>query len=251
MVNATSQITIRGVTVCATILILVWLSGCAFMPDNWPVREETLNVEALTKVKRIALLDVSQPSHIWLGKPDSSTAGFINPLISLAVTTHEGDTITNSAYISETTQKEMLNWLEQAGIEVILLEAERTNKHKILNDYAQFAQVNADAILEIAPVEVGFKHEGTKTRGKLSPEVVFTYRLILVKSGQILIESNVRYSSFDYSNKVSWVGNSIRGPSWNTFDNVEAIKDNPEEAIRRLTYAIKGATKLISIMITN
>lgn len=156
VMNRVHQVASRVVALCT---VSLFLHACAFMPDNWAFQEEIIDTEALTKVKRVALLDVPQPSYIWLGKPDSASAGFINPLISLAISTHDGDAITNSAYISITTRDELKKWLEQAGREVVLLDAERVKKSKMLKNYDQFAHVDADAILEVAPVNVGFMPE--------------------------------------------------------------------------------------------
>ena len=235
--------------VVAFCVVSLFLHGCAFMPDNWPVDEEILST-APTKVKRIALLDVPEPSKIWLGDPSSATAGFINPLISLAVTTHEGDSITRGAYISETAQKEMQNWLEHAGFEVTLLEAERTNKHKILEDYSQFEMLDVDAILEIGPISVGFREKMGEmhfTEGELSPDVAFVYRLITPGENQVLIESNVFYSSF--RDQYQGAGFKRLGPREHIFEDVESVEKQPEEALRRIRYAIVGATEIISVKI--
>ena len=213
------------------------------MPDNWAVQEETIDTEALARVNRVALLDVPEPSHIWLGKPDSATAGFINPLISLAISTHEGDAITNSAFISKTTRNELKKWLEQAGKEVVLLDAERENKSKMLNNYDQFSDVDSDAILEVAPVMVGFKDK-PGFGSELSPSVFFVYRLVSTKTGAVVVESNVTYSSFDtYQGVVKGV--NLLGPREDIFEDEKAVKAQPEEAIRRLQHAIIEATELI------
>jgi hypothetical protein len=230
-------------------VVALLLQACAFMPDNWAVQDETIDSEALARVNRVALLDVPEPSHIWLGNPDSATAGFINPLISLAISTHEGDTITNSAFISITTRNELKKWLEQAGKEVILLDAERKDKSKMLENYDQFSKVDADAILEVAPVKVGFVEE-PGFGSELSPSVFFVYRLVSTKTGAVIVESNVTYSSFDdYQGVVKGV--NLLGPKENIFEDEESIKGQPEEAIRRLQHAIEEATEVISKVVTN
>jgi hypothetical protein len=240
------KFTFKAVTLCVVSLLL---NACAFMPDNWAFQEEIIKTDELERIKRVALLDVPQPSYIWLGQPDSATAGFINPLISLAVSTHEGDTITNSAYISETTRNELRNWLEQAGKEVTLLDAERENKSKMLENYEQFSEVDADAILEVAPINIGFRPE-TGFGSKVSPGASFAYRLVLVKNGEIIIESNVTYSSFPGAHG-SMKGVNLLGPEEFIYEDEDAVKEDPEEAIRRLKYSILATTKLISEIVTN
>jgi len=244
--NRVHKITSRVVALC---VVSLFFHGCAFTPDNWAFQKEFIDTEALTQVNRVALLDVPQPSYIWLGKPDSATAGFINPLISLAISTHEGDDITNSAYISKTTQNELKKWLEQAGKEVVLLDAKRANKSKMLKNYDQFTQVDADAILEVAPVNVGFMPE-PGFGSKLSPSVFFTYRLVSRKNGEVLIESNVKYSSF-YSYHGGVKGGILFGPEENIFEDEESLREQPEEAIRRLQVAIRGATEFIAGVVAN
>ena len=123
----------------------------------------------------------------------------------------------------------------------------------MLENYSQFTQVNADAILEVAPMQVGFKEELGKmhfTEGELSPEVSLAYRLISVTSGEVLIESNVYYSSFDYS-KYPWIGTKLIGPGEHIFENSESVNQQPEEAARRLNHAVRGATELIAVRIKN
>jgi hypothetical protein len=230
-------------------IVSLFLQACAFIPDNWAFSEEIMNTEALAKVNRVALLDVPEPSYIWLGSPDTATAGFINPLISLAVSTHDGDDITNSAYISITTRNELEKWLEQAGKEVVLLDAKRTKPSKMLKNYDQFSHVNADAILEVAPVNVGYMPE-PGFGSKLSPGVLFTYRLVSIKSGEVLIESNVTYSSFSPDLGVV-KGVYLIGPEENIFEDEDSVREQPEEAIRRLEIAISEATKAIAKVVTN
>jgi hypothetical protein len=244
--NRVHRIAPRAFALCA---VSLFLHACAFIPDNWAFQEEIIDTEALTKVKRVALLDVPQPSYIWLGSPDSATAGFINPLISLAVSTHDGDAITNSAYISITTRNELEKWLERAGKKVVLLDAKRTNRSKMLKNYDQFAHVDADAILEVAPVNVGFMPE-PGFGSQLSPSVFFTYRLVSTKSGEVLIESNVTYSSFNTHQGVV-KGVNLIGPEENIFEDEESAREQPEEAIRRLHIAIRDATESIASVVTN
>jgi len=223
------------------------------MPDNWAFQDEIIDTKALSEIKRIALLDVPVPTDIWLGNPASGgTAFFFGPLIMLATATHSGETVTSGTLFSESTQKEMQNWLEQAGIEVVLLKAERAKKSKMLSNYDQFSGIDADAILEIAPIVVGFVEDLGEvhfTEGELSPDVALAYRLITPGDNQVLIESNVSYSSFE--NQYSLNGSLLLGPKEHIFEDSDAAKNQPEEAARRLKYAITGATELISKVVTN
>ena len=157
MMNEINRIKTRSISVCMITILSGWLTGCAFVPDNFAFTEEVVNKEALSEIKRVALLDVPIPTDIWLGDPGSGgTSFFFGPLIMLATATHDGETITSGTLFSESTQEEMQKWLEQAGIEVVLLKADRGNKSKMLINYDQFSEVDADAILEIAPIVVGF-----------------------------------------------------------------------------------------------
>ena len=244
----------QSISVGTIIALSVWLTGCAYIPDNFQFSEEVVNKEALSEVKRVALLDVPPPTDIWLGDPGSGgTSFFFGPLIMLATATHGGETVTSGALFSESTQKEMQNGLEQAGIEVVLLRAERVKKSKMLTSYDQFAEVDADAILEIASIRVGFMErlgEVHFTDGELSPDVALAYRLITPGDNTVLIEANVFYSSFEgqYS---TWNGPSLLGPKEHIFEDSEAAENQPMEAARRLKYAITGATELISKVVSN
>lgn len=249
-----NQARIRGAIICMVGMFLVLLSGCETFPNNWAFSKEVLNTEAHPQIRRIALLDVPIPSKIWLGKEKDSTRGafvsFLASLLSLAEPpgqNYEGGYITSGSLISESTQQEMQKWLEKEGVEVIILKAERSDPTKMLKDYGQFAQVNADAILEIAPITVGFVPYLQKIPwdDELSPDITYKYRMLSTKDDQVLIESNVFYSSFSNQYK-SGRGYKRLGPGGHIFEDVESVKKQPEEAVRRLRYAIVGATEIIA-----
>ena len=171
----------------------------------------------------------------------------------------EGNILTSRSWVADTTQKELKNWLEQTGIEVVLVEAEREKESKMLKDYGQFAQVDADAVLEVAFISIGFVDELGKvdfcwippcdSKKPLSPEVLYKYRLVSAKSGEVLVQSNVSYSSFvgQYTGK----GVKLLGPEEHIFKGSESVVNQPEEANRRLQHAIEGATELIAKVVTN
>lgn len=249
--NRINGIKTRSISVCATMFLSVWLAGCAHTPDNFQFSEEVINKEALFMIKRVALLDVPTPTGIWLGDPGSGVvAGIFGVAAAFATATHEGGIITSSEKFSEVTRDEMRNWLEEAEIEVILLKAERVKKSKMLRNYDQFKEVDVDAILEIAPIRVGFMEKPFSMSGKLSPDVALTYRLITPGDNQILIESNVFYSSFP-GQYADWTGSKLIGPKDHLFKSEESVKEHPEEAARRLKYAITGSTEFISKIVTN
>lgn len=251
--NRISWVKARNVSIWATVILSAWLASCAYTPDNFAFTKLVLNKEGIPKVKRVALLDVPTPTGIWLGDPEGFAVGFINPLISLAGATHEGHTISSNEKFSEVTRDEMRNWLEKAGIEVTLLKADRVKKSKMLKNYDQFKEVDVDAILEIAPIRVGFVPDHSElrfTEGALSPDVALAYRLITPDENKVLIESNVFYSSFN-DQYAPWLGTKSVGPYRHIFKDSDSVEEQPEEAARRLHYAIKGATELISKRMLN
>ena len=66
----------------------------------------------------------------------------------------------------------------------------------------------------------------------------------------MLIESNVFYSSFAHQYK-DWKGVKLLGLREHIFEDSDSVREQPEEAARRLHDAIKEATELISRVITN
>lgn len=231
------------------LLALIAVSGCAYMPDNGFSRE-VFNKPDTLQIRKVALLDVPPPSGIWLGDPSSGVAaGLLGPLAAMGTANHKGSSIIEATAISNSIRDELKSWLEKSGIEVVLLQATRSNKFKMLDGYSQFGAVDADVISEVAPMHVGFKEEIGKvhfTEGDLSPDIALAYRLHSTSSEDVLIESNVYYSSFDYSNWSSWKGPTLLGPKEHIFKDSEAVTQDKDEAIRRLSHAIKGATKYIS-----
>ena len=242
-----NQAKIRGAYVCIAGTLIVLLSGCATM-DNWRFAKEVINTGTY-QVKRVALLDVPIPEKVWLGWHLGTD--LFGPLVSVATAGDDSDNPADASFVSVTTQIEMQNWLEKEGIEVILLKAERTNKTKMLEDYGQFSQVNADAILEIAPLFVGFLPSQGKQDVELSPDIAYKYRLLSTKDGQVLIESNVYYTS-DVKGIQLWekvAGDKRLGPREHIFEDVESVKKQPVEALRRLRFSIVGATEIISLKV--
>ena len=55
--NLVNQINTRGILVGAITILLVSISGCAIIPDNWAFTKEIMNTDELSQIKRIALLD--------------------------------------------------------------------------------------------------------------------------------------------------------------------------------------------------
>lgn len=159
----------------------------------------------------------------------------------------------DASEILKTKQDELKPRLENSGIKVILLNVERINKFKMLHDYSQFTNIKADAILEVAPVHVGLKEEIGKvhfTQGELSPDIALAYRLQSVASGEVLIESNLYYSSYDYSNWSYWKGATLLGPKEHIFKDKKSVSQNKAEAIGRPDHTIRGATEYIADMVT-
>jgi hypothetical protein len=120
----------------------------------------------------------------------------------------------------------------------------------LLEDYSQFEKLDADAILEIGIISVGFREkigEVNFTDGELSPDVALVYRLVTPGENQVLMESNVYYSSFP--GQYQGPGYKWLGPTEHIFEDMESVEKQPEEALRRLRYAIVGATELISMRV--
>ena len=233
-------------------LLVLFLSGCAAVPDNWAFNEEVIDYIGLQELSRIALLDVPTPSNIVLGDQFSDTAWFLFGTVGgLAVENTEGNKIVTGKLFSEVTQNSLEEHLEWLDFEVILIRADRKEPSKMLTSYDQFAQIDADAILEVAPVEVGFKYKWgefglIESNREVSPEILLKYRLISVKSGEILYQSNVQWTAFDYKGKPPFAGYRIESMRSLIFENTQAVKDNPEEAIQRLKRAINEVTLSIA-----
>ena len=159
----------------AVITVSFLVSGCAiYLPDSG-FSKEVRNWKDFPEINRVALLDVPISSKIWLGDPmsDTGAAEFFFGILGAAVAaSHSGDTVIDALSLSKAVQKEMQDSLEQAGFEVILLKAERQDPSKMLKDYGQFTQVDADVILEVAPIHVCFMGDSSEyDEDGLSPNV--------------------------------------------------------------------------------
>ena len=127
------------------------------------------------------------------------------------------------------------------------VEAERLNPSRMLESYEQFSNLDADAILEIGIMQIGFiePYGGELYDERLSPEVGLVFRVVSPKTGEVLFESSAHYSSFT-SKSPRLPGKRLLGPDEHIFENVAAVEQNPEDALNKLNFAIKGATEYIA-----
>jgi len=238
----------------ALIAFVLLASGCAYMPDNGFSRVVRHTGED-PGIRRVVLLDVPVASKIWLGDPGSgAVAGLFGPLAALATASHDGSIVTNASAISASIEQSLQAWLEKSGVEVTTYRASRVKRSKLLSSYEQVPAGDADAILEVAPIHIGFRPELGKVHfgdAQLSPDVALAYRLVSAHTGETLVESNVYYSSFDYSRFTSWAGDKLIGPDTQIFEDEAAVKASPDEARRRLEYAIDQATRHIVQVVTS
>ncbi len=246
-----SQNNIRSIIAVITAAMFVLLSGCAVIPDNWIFTKEIRNIDQDTKIERIALVDVPVPSQIILGDEFSDTAVNLFGMVGmLTVEDTEGNKIINGAFLSSKTRETLQGHLEEDGVEVVLLDAQRKDPSEMLEDYSQFTGVDADAILEVAFVRVGYAKRIAFGADELGPQVIYKYRLLSAKDRRVLIESNIFYEPFMYKTDSAVTGYRIYGSLADTFEDEDALKEDPEEAARRLVGAIEEATQKISLFVS-
>jgi len=238
-----------------TILIISFslFFGCAYMPDNG-ASNEVVNYDQLKQVKTIALLDVATPSKYWMGKASSGVvSGLFGPTVSMATAEHEESDIFGRLNFTSTATDNLRSALENEGFDVILLKADRPSdaKSKLLDDYSSLSNVNADAILDVGPIHIGYREEigaVNFTEGALSPDVSVQYRLVSTSDQQTIAESNVFYSSWDYVENYTgyWAGAILVGPNEHIFKDKDSLEANPDEAVRRMEYAVNDVAKSIA-----
>jgi hypothetical protein len=227
--------------------------GCAYMPDNG-ISKAIVNQERLKKVNTIALLDVANPSKYWMGDPHSGVAaGLFGPILSLGTANHEKNDIFRRLKFSTTATEDLRAALKKEGFKVILLNAKRPEgaKSKLFNDYSTVMNINADAILDVAPIHIGYREkigEMHFSKGALSPDVSVEFRLVSTSDKKIIVDSNVHFSSFDYreSHLGSWGGPILVGPADHIFKDKESVERNPDEALRRMKYAVNKVAEFIA-----
>lgn len=227
-----------------------------FFPDNSAVRKETLDHERLAAVKKIVLLKVSEPSQYWIGEPVMAGAGLLSPTLALTTAEHEESDIFAKLDYTSTATEYLHQALVNAGFDVEIVKSHRVNESTFLDDYASI-NVNADAILDVVPIRIGFL--GHNSGDRLSPEVSLVFRLVSTKDQQDIVLSNATSSSWEYEKEwdeyirefpsAKKIGIFILGPKDYIFANKNAVNDNPDIALKRLRQTVIGAVNGIAIFL--
>ena len=231
------------------IVLIFNLYGCAFMPDNW-LDLKPINKSQLANVSTIAVLHVATPSKYWMGDPVSGVASGLFGSLALVGAEHDSHEVFNRLYFSSTTTDYLKAALEKEGYKVTTHYAERPDDSKLLKDYSNFDLIEADAILDVGPMTIGYQEELGKvqfTEGELSPTVSLAFNLISPKTQEVIASGAIFYSSFYFINKNKSDNVVYKlGPREHIYENKESINDDIGEGLIRMKHAIFESTKSLA-----
>lgn len=223
------------------------LSSCAGIPEQKFVTQTTFKQDNLQQVKSIALLDVPNPPHYYLGGGVGPATFFLGALGAAAELSAVGkDTKEYADFdFAAISQRGLKKYLELKGYHVTSVSVNRDNPHALLGDYSLLNVTGVDAFLDLAPVEVGFKRKtwaGPFAR-EVGPHVSVVVRLVSADSKEILYEESVQYG---YDKNPFAAGTRIDAPTEHRFKNTDAMKSEKESAIDQLEQGINAISHVIS-----
>jgi hypothetical protein len=224
--------------------------GCAGIPEQKFVQEEKAETKAFSTIKTIALLDVPNPPHYYLGEGIGPLTFFFGALGAAAELSQAGkDSKEYGEFnFAAVTQQRLIEHLTAKGYRVQVVTVNRTNKYRLLDDYKPLNIPGADAILDVAPVEVGYKTSPLSGpfASEVGPHLSMVFKLISGESKELWYSASAQYG---YAKNPFVTGIRLDAPLDHKFNNVDTLKANKQKAIEQLIDGINALSKSISARI--
>jgi hypothetical protein len=204
------------------------------IPEQKFIAKTTLEPGILLPIKNIALLGVPNPRYYWV-RVAKTTAGKDTEVY--------GDF--NFAVIA---QRSLMEHLEAKGYQVNVSSVSRHNRYELIDDYQSLNIPDADAFLDVAPVEVGFKPNPWRPFSEVGPHVSLVVRLVSADSRRVLYAESAQYG---YDKNPFATGIKIDSPPDHKFKNVAALKADRQKAIEQLMVGIDAISSAIAEKLTH
>lgn len=141
-------------------------------------------------------------------------------------------------------QQRLKEYLKEEGYHVILVSVNRDNRYKLLDDYSRLNIPEADAFLDLAPVEVGFKkNPWNPFASEVGPHVSVVVRLVSAKSKKILYAESVQYG---YDKNPLFDSTRIDSPPDDYFEDMNTLKSKNEKAVEQLAHGVDAISRAIA-----
>lgn len=232
-------------TTTLVVILAATLIGCAAMPDQSMIRAHTMDPDSLASIRTIAVLDIPNPRHYWLGEGAGTGTLLLGPLGMAAELSNVGANadLYDDFSFADIAQRRLASRLESHGYRVINRDVTRTEQHSLLDDYRALDVEGVDAFLDVVPVAVGFKGSQAFTLAlpDLGAHVTVVARLVSAESKNVL-----------YAETISYGYGKLAGATWidpppdQDFENAGELKANMDEALVQLTAGIDTVAEAIA-----
>jgi hypothetical protein len=237
----------RYFTLITVLTVTILLSSCAGIPKQSFISKTTFESDRLRPIRSIAILDVPNPPHYYLGGGIGPATFFLGGLgAAIELSSVDKDTKEYRDFnFAEITQQRLKKHLEAKGYHVILVRTKRGDQYKLLDNYSSINIPGVDAFLDLVPVEVGFKRKafaGPFSK-EIGPHVSMVFRLISSNSKKVLYTESVQYG---YDKNPFASGTKIDSPPNHKFKNTNAMKAHKQKSFKQLVQGIDTLSRVIA-----
>ena len=221
-------------------ITLVLPPAYAASPKQSVIATRYIELGSLVSIKSIALLEVPNPAYYNFGDNTGSGAFFFGILGGLA----EGSAVGGDSKeygnfnFAKIIQETLKKHLQGEDYEVIQVAVNRKNKFGLVEDYNSVKIKGVDALLDIAPVEIGYKQNDLAGvfSSESGPIITVVVRLISAATREVLYADTIRYG---WKPTTYLTDLDIESPSSAQFKNNNDLKANKERAIQFLIWGIE------------
>jgi len=222
-------------------MTLVLLPAHAASPKQSVIATRYVELGSLVSIKSIALLEVPNPSYYNFGDNTESIVGGLAEESAVGGDSKEYG-IFDFAKITQETLKKLL---QDEDYEIIQIAVNRKNKFGLVENYNSVKIKGVDALLDIAPVEIGYKQNDSAGvfSSESGPIISVVVRLISAETREVLYADTIRYG---WKSTTYLTDLDIESPPEAQFKNNNDLKTNKGRAIEQLIRGIEAVSMHIA-----
>jgi hypothetical protein len=196
--------------------------------------------EPLKSINSIAVLHIPNPQFYLLGHRkiplDECFLGHPSSTDNASKYSSDEEILVCFRF-NELIEKHLIKRLREIGYDVHLVNETREYQHQLFDSYRNLQKYNADAILDLAPVQVGFlNNEWSLFSREIGPHLSIVVRLVDTSTGKVVYAESIQYGAFGI-NPFS-EGEKIKSPDASIYKSKDALVTNNKEAIYRLNEGV-------------
>ncbi|HEX5802357.1 MAG TPA: hypothetical protein VFY24_04995 [Azospira sp.] len=239
---------LRRLAVLCALGAAVALSGCAAIPEQTFISEQPVATDALPGIITIALLEVPDPPHYYLGEgigPATFFLGSLGAVLELSTIGRDSQAYRDFSFAS-VTQQRLVEHLGRRGYQVTLRPLARNPAHRLVDDYRALDLAGVDAVLDVVPVMAGFKRNpwSGPFASEVGPHVSMVVRLVAADASRRVLYAESAQYGYDRNPLAS--GIKIEAPASHKFKDADAVKANLRQAFAQLSAGIDAIARAIA-----